>query len=158
MAQGYWQQPVLTRDTFHAQLADSSDQPFLRTGDLGFLLDSELFITGRRKNLIIVRGRNYYPQDIERTVERSHYALRAGAGAAFTVEHADELRLVVVQEIERQHHKADATEIMAAARQAVVELALVSTSSTAEVDALLQRLADMDEDEAQQLAIELGGG
>ena len=86
---------------FGAHLADSGEGPFLRTGDLGFLRDGELFVTGRLKDLIIVRGRNHYPQDIEATVERCHPALRAGGGAAFSVEVDGEERLVVVQEVDR---------------------------------------------------------
>jgi acyl-CoA synthetase (AMP-forming)/AMP-acid ligase II len=70
MAQGYWNQPDVTETTFHAHLQDTGDGPFLRTGDLGFMLDGELFVTGRLKDLIILRGVNYYPQDIEPTAAR----------------------------------------------------------------------------------------
>ncbi len=70
---------------FQAQLRDTGSGPFLRTGDLGFLLDGELFVTGRLKDVMIVRGRNHYPQDIELTVEQSHPALRLNSGAAFLV-------------------------------------------------------------------------
>ncbi|HYH44833.1 MAG TPA: acyl-CoA dehydrogenase family protein, partial [Thermoanaerobaculia bacterium] len=80
--------------------AESGDGPFLRTGDLGFLEEGELFVTGRLKDLIILRGRNLYPQDLERTVEQSHPALRPGCGAAFSIEAAGEERLAVVQEID----------------------------------------------------------
>ena len=83
MAQGYWQRDDETTETFRAQLSDGRG-PFLRTGDLGFLADGELFVTGRLKDLIIMRGVNHYPQDIELTVERSHPALRPGCGAAPT--------------------------------------------------------------------------
>jgi myxalamid-type polyketide synthase MxaB len=69
VAQGYWNRPEQTAETFKAYLADTQVGPFLRTGDLGFLLAGELFITGRLKDLIIVQGRNHYPQDIESTVE-----------------------------------------------------------------------------------------
>ncbi|MEB3357149.1 MAG: fatty acyl-AMP ligase [Synechococcales bacterium] len=103
VAQGYWNQPGQTQSTFHAYLADREEGPFLRTGDLGFLLDGELFITGRLKDLMIIRGQNHYPQDIELTVEQSHPALRAGSGAAFTVEVKGEERLVIVQEVERSY-------------------------------------------------------
>ena len=72
--------------TFRARLKDTGEGPFLRTGDLGFLQDGELFVTGRLKDLIIVRGVNYYPQDIERTVQQSHPRLRPDCGAAFAVE------------------------------------------------------------------------
>ena len=67
-------------------LADTGEGPFLRTGDLGFLRDGELFVTGRLKDLIIIDGRNVYPQDIELTVEQSHPAMRPGCCAAFSVD------------------------------------------------------------------------
>ncbi len=72
VAQGYWQRGEETSRTFHAYLKDTGEGPFLRTGDLGFLQGGELFITGRLKDLIIIRGLNHYPQDIERTVTKSH--------------------------------------------------------------------------------------
>ncbi len=119
VAQGYWDQPDATAATFGAHVAGDSDGPFLRTGDLGFIQDGELFITGRLKDLIIIRGRNHYPQDIELTVERSHPALRPGCGAAFALEVGGEERLVVAQELERQHRDVDIAEVAAAIRQAV---------------------------------------
>ena len=76
VAGGYWRKPEETQQTFNAQLQDTKEGPFLRSGDLGFLLDGELFITGRIKDMIIIRGQNHYPQDIELTVENSHPALR----------------------------------------------------------------------------------
>lgn len=100
VAQGYWEQPEATRQAFHAYLS-TGEGPFLRTGDLGFLRDGELFVAGRVKDIIIIRGRNHYPDDIELTVERSNTALRPGCGAAFSVEIKGEERLVVVQEVSR---------------------------------------------------------
>ena len=97
VAQGYWQREAESRETFQASLAVTGERPFLRTGDLGFLKDGELFVTGRLKDLIIIRGRNHYPHDIERTVEECHPALRPGAGAAFAITEGDEEQLVVVQ-------------------------------------------------------------
>lgn len=117
---GYWNRPEETEQTFCAYLKDTAEGPFLRTGDLGFLHNGELFITGRAKDLIIIRGRNLYPQDIELTAERSHSVLRAGCGAAFTIEVDDEERLVVVQEVEFRA-KPNVDEVTAAIRQAVVE-------------------------------------
>jgi len=70
--------PEESDQTFRARLSDNGDGPFLRTGDLGFIHAGQLFVTGRLKDLIIIRGRNHYPQDIESTVERSHEALQAG--------------------------------------------------------------------------------
>jgi len=102
VAQGYWRQPELTDEVFHARLQDTGEGPFLRTGDLGFIRDGELFVTGRLKDLIIIHGRNYYPQDVELTVEQAHRRLRSGGCAAFSVETDDREQLVVVQEVERR--------------------------------------------------------
>ncbi|MDF5727867.1 MAG: amino acid adenylation domain-containing protein [Rhizonema sp. PD38] len=122
VALGYWQRFEETEKTFRAQLQDAGEETFLRTGDLGFILDGELFVTGRIKDLIIILGRNYYPQDIELTVERSHKALRFNGGAAFSVEVNGEERLVVVQEIERdQLENLDVSEVVEAIHQAVAE-------------------------------------
>ncbi len=120
VAQGYWNQPEDSEQTFRARLADEGKGHFLRTGDLGFIHADHLFVTGRRKDLIIIRGRNHYPQDIERTVERSHEALRPGCGAAFSVEVGTEERLVVLQEIERRYiRKLDAEGVIGSIRQSV---------------------------------------
>src|SRR5262249_1250708 len=102
VAQGYWNRPEETAYTFRGFLSDSGKGPFLRTGDLGFVRDGELYVTGRLKDLIIIRGTNHYPQDIEWTVEQCHSALRPGAGAAFTVEDGGDEHLVIVQEAERR--------------------------------------------------------
>jgi acyl-CoA synthetase (AMP-forming)/AMP-acid ligase II/thioesterase domain-containing protein/acyl carrier protein len=96
---GYWNRPDATADTFCAMLQDTGEGPFLRTGDLGFFQSGEIFITGRIKDLIILRGRNYYPEDIELTVEKCHKAMRAGGAAAFSVEIGKEERLIIVQEL-----------------------------------------------------------
>ncbi|HEX8149148.1 MAG TPA: condensation domain-containing protein, partial [Pyrinomonadaceae bacterium] len=117
---GYWNRPEETAHAFHAHLADSGDGPFLRTGDLGFLKDGRLFVTGRLKDLIVIRGRNHYPQDIELTVERSHPALRPGCGAAFSVEAGDEERLVIVQEVEYRQ-RPDVESLIEEIRQAAAE-------------------------------------
>ena len=97
---GYWNRPEETAATFGAKLAGEEPTRFLRTGDLGFFADGALYVTGRIKDLIIIRGQNHYPQDIELTVERSHAALRPGCGAAFAVDIESEERLVIAQEIE----------------------------------------------------------
>lgn len=99
IAKGYWKRPYETDETFGALLPDGKG-PFLRTGDLGFLKEGALFVTGRLKDLIVIQGRNHYPQDIERTVERSAAIFRPGCGAAFSVEINGEERLVLVQEID----------------------------------------------------------
>jgi acyl-CoA synthetase (AMP-forming)/AMP-acid ligase II len=138
IAQGYWGKPQETQETFQAYLADTGAGPFLRTGDLGFIKDGELFVTGRLKEIILIRGRNNYPQDIELTVQNSHPALRPSCGAAFTVEVKEEERLVVVQEVERTWlRKIDTDEVKRAIRKAVVQeydlqvyaIALIRTGS-----------------------------
>ena len=86
VALGYWHNSKLTQETFQAYRQDTGEGPFLRTGDLGFILNQELFITGRLKDIIIIRGQNYYPQDIELTVAKSHPSLPLGSGAAFGIE------------------------------------------------------------------------
>ncbi|GBF80593.1 fatty acyl-AMP ligase [Aphanothece sacrum] len=123
VAKGYWQQPEKTQDTFDAYLADTQVGPFLRTGDLGFLTeDGELFVTGRLKDVLIIRGRNHYPQDIELTVEQSHPALRQSCGAAFVVGTSDKERLIIVQEVERTYlRKIDSNEVIKAIREAVAK-------------------------------------
>ncbi|MHC5820978.1 MAG: amino acid adenylation domain-containing protein, partial [Nostoc sp.] len=120
VGQGYWNRTQETEQTFHAYLKDTKEGPFLRTGDLGFLHNEELFITGRAKDLIIIRGKNLYPQDIELTAERSHLSLRSGANAAFTVEVNNEERLFVVQELEFRA-KPNLAEVASAIRQAITE-------------------------------------
>ncbi|MEH2082889.1 MAG: fatty acyl-AMP ligase [Nostoc sp.] len=122
VAGGYWNRLDLTQETFNAQLqdTDTESKPFLRTGDLGFLHDGELFITGRLKDVIIIRGRNYYPQDIELTVEKSHPALRPSCGSVFTIEVNGIEQLVVVQELERSYlRKLDTNEVLRNIRQAI---------------------------------------
>lgn len=103
VAQGYWRRGEETQHAFHARLLGSNGhgKTFLRTGDLGFFHEDELFVAGRLKDLIIIRGLNHYPHDIELTTEKSHPAVRPGCGAAFTIETGENPRLVVVYEIER---------------------------------------------------------
>ena len=121
IAKGYWRNEEATQETFSAHTADG-DGPYMRTGDLGCMIDGELYITGRQKDVIIIRGRNHYPQDIEFTVQQSHVALKSDAGAAFAVEIDGEERLVVVQEVERKYRMRLVAEVVSAAiRQAVAE-------------------------------------
>lgn len=104
VGQGYWNKPELTNETFHATTS-RGDTGYLRTGDLGFMDDGELFVTGRLKDLIIVRGVNRYPQDIEQTVERTDPRLQAGAAASFAVDLNGRECLIVMAEVERARHK-----------------------------------------------------
>lgn len=100
VSSGYWAREDETARVFQGHLADSGEGPFLRTEDLGLMLDGELFVAGRRKDLIILHGRNIHPQDIERVAEESHPALRQGGCAAFSVDVDGEERLVIVQEVD----------------------------------------------------------
>ena len=108
VTRGYWR-------------GEESFVPYLHTGDLGMLVDGELYVAGRLKDLIIIRGRNFYPQDIERTVESSHPALQEGACAAFSVPDAAGEKLVVAQELKREYlGEADRSEVRATIRAAVI--------------------------------------
>lgn len=115
VASGYWGRPEETAATFQARTAEG-EGPFLRTGDLGFLRRGECFITGRLKDLIIIRGRNHYPDDIESTVCEAHEALRPGGAAAFAIEGGEEAKLVVVAEV----HRTFLGQIDAHTRQAIL--------------------------------------
>lgn len=121
VAKGYWQRAEESDRTFRAYTEDSKEGPFLRTGDLGFIQDGELFVTGRIKDLIIIRGTNHYPQDIEWTVQQLHPALRPDYGATFSIEIDGEERLVVVQEVERQQQNIDFDQVIGEIRQAIAE-------------------------------------
>ncbi len=119
VARGYWNQDTVNREIFQAKLEGRNGQTYLRTGDLGFRIDGELYITGRLKDLIIIRGRNHYPQDIERIASEAHAAV--GLGVAFAVELGREEKLVVVHQVHREHRKADFDEVIRAMRKAIVE-------------------------------------
>lgn len=123
VAAGYWQRSDATTETFQARLqGEPQAGPYLRTGDLGFMQAGELYITGRIKDLIIIRGTNHYPQDIEWTVQQLSPALRPDYGAAFSIIDEGEEKLVVVQEVERsQQLTLAADEILADIRQAISE-------------------------------------
>ncbi len=121
---GYWNKEQETCETFGAVLPEFPGKRYLRTGDLGFTHDGQLYVTGRLKDLIVIRGANHYPQDIERTAENAHPALRKGGwGAAFTLDDAAETPiLVVVHEVERTaRKKIDVQEVSLAIMQAVTE-------------------------------------
>jgi 8-amino-7-oxononanoate synthase len=120
VGQGYWRQPEESRRAFDARLSGTGAGPFLRTGDLGFMRDGQLYVTGRRDDLIIVRGMNRYPQDIEATARGSHPLLESGYGAAFGACDQERQRLVLVQEVARKEG-ADLTSVLEAIRGAVLE-------------------------------------
>ena len=123
VARGYWRNLDAGEGVFGARIVGEADEIWLRTGDLGFLDGTgELFITGRIKEIVIIRGANHYPQDIEDTVQSCHPALRRHGGAAFTIlDDRRAERLVVVQEVERtQRHHIEPSEIIDRIREAIV--------------------------------------
>ncbi len=121
VAQGYWNNLEATSLAFHGSLANEHQSQFLRTGDLGFLHNEQLFVTGRTKDLIIINGRNIYPHDIESVAERAHEANRVGGVAAFSIDAGNTEHLVIAQELERGYRKFDPHEVTAAIREAVLE-------------------------------------
>jgi amino acid adenylation domain-containing protein len=121
VAAGYWGRPEETAATFGACLASGGEGPFLRTGDLGFLAGGELHVTGRLKDLLVIRGRNLYPQDLEAAAEASHPAARPGGAAAFSVPGEGEELLVLVQEVDTRGGP-DLDEVAARLRRAVADL------------------------------------
>ena len=118
LAQGYWNRAEETEQVFGACVA-GRDGRFLRTGDLGFFRDGELFVTGRVKDVIIIRGRNHYPQDIEQSAEEAHSAVLPGAAFALADESGE--RLVVVHQLDRQFRGSNYQEIIQAIRRTIVE-------------------------------------
>lgn len=117
VARGYWNKPAETAETFQAYTTESGEGPFLRTGDLGFLNNGRLYITGRIKELIIINGVNHYPQDIEETVQSLSDAFRVHAGAAFGF---DDDKLGIVQGINRAKVSPEELQaLIAQLRQAV---------------------------------------
>jgi acyl carrier protein len=121
VARGYWNRPDENGRTFDARLADDPMHSYLRTGDLGFVSDGQLHVAGRVKDVIIIRGRNYYPHDIELSVQNAHAALQPGGGAAFSMDIDGQERLVVVHEIDRQHRKADLRQVIRNIRRQIIE-------------------------------------
>lgn len=118
--QGYWRNEAATAATFHAEISGRPGLPHLRTGDLGFLRDGELYVTGRLKEVLIIRGRNHYPQDIEATAGTAHPALRQGGGAAFSIDVDGVEQLCLVHEVEREAlRRIDRPAILRAVRAAV---------------------------------------
>lgn len=119
VACGYLDLPEDNQAVFSARLADMAEGPFLRSGDLGFLHEGELFVTGRLKDLIIIRGRNHYPHDVEWSAAHGHPLLRPSGSAAFSVDRDGQERLIVLQEIERDHGEQDAADALDSIRRAV---------------------------------------
>lgn len=116
ISDGYWRQPEQTARTFQARLA-SGEGPFLRTGDLGFLHAGELYVTGRLKDMLIIRGKNIYAVDLEQAAEQAHLALLPAASAAFSVPVGQEEGLVLVHEVRPEYADLDVGEVSAAIRR-----------------------------------------
>jgi thioester reductase-like protein len=117
---GFWNKPDLTKELFEASLKGentNNHNSYLRTGDLGFIHDGELYICGRAKDMIIIRGLNYYPQDIEKVVEESTEQVRKGYVAAFGIEDDGEEKLVVVAGVKNNKSIPDPIKILEAIRK-----------------------------------------
>jgi thioester reductase-like protein len=127
--QGYWNNPELTLRQFRARLVDDTpyDDGYLRTGDMGFIHKGELYVCGRIKDMIILRGQNYYPQDIEHVVEKSSSLIRHNCVAAFQVQEDSEPALAIVAEVKNPRALPEARKIAAAIRNYLnVEVAVIS--------------------------------
>jgi thioester reductase-like protein len=127
--QGYWNNPELTLKQFRARLVDDTpyDDGYLRTGDIGFIHNGELYVCGRIKDMIILRGQNYYPQDIENVVEKSSSLIRHNCVAAFQVQEESEPALAIVAEVKNPRALPEARKIAAAVRNYLnVEVAMIS--------------------------------
>jgi acyl-CoA synthetase (AMP-forming)/AMP-acid ligase II len=122
IAQGYWQKPEATKQTFRAFIADTKEGPFLRTGDAGFVDENgQLFISGRLKDMMVLHGRNIFPQDIEQLVEECSPTLNPVSSAAFSLIIEGEERLVVVQEVTRSEvRKIDSDHIIKKIRRTIM--------------------------------------
>jgi amino acid adenylation domain-containing protein len=132
VARGYWNRDQETEQTFEAYLAETGEGPFLRTGDLGYIENGELFVAGRIKDLVIIRGLNHYPQDIELTVRQSNPVLESGLCAVFSIEEADQERLVIAQELSR--HERDPSRLIEGIREAVAREHEIQTHAIVLID------------------------
>jgi acyl-CoA synthetase (AMP-forming)/AMP-acid ligase II len=123
IGQGYWQKPEASEATFRARIVGLEHEgPFLRTGDLGFVQDGELYVAGRLKDVIIVRGVNHYPQDIEASVEAANEAMQPAGAAAFSIDDGGGERVVVVAEVQRTAlRRIDPVRLVAQLRQRILE-------------------------------------
>jgi amino acid adenylation domain-containing protein len=120
VGQGYWRQPELSAEVFAAHLEDGAG-PYLRTGDLGVWRNGELHITGRIKDVIIIRGQNVYPQDLERTAMRSHQSLRPGCTAAFALQRDGGEVVAIAQEVDQGYPQPELEKIAACIRAAIAK-------------------------------------
>ncbi|HEX4569714.1 MAG TPA: fatty acyl-AMP ligase, partial [Dongiaceae bacterium] len=121
LGRGYWNRPEASQEFFSARIEDSGEGPFLRTGDLGFVEDGQVYIVGRKKDLIIANGGNHHPEEIEWSVEQSHPMIRAGCVAAFTIDDDEGTVLAVLAELAspRNVESGDHAAVIRAIRKAV---------------------------------------
>ena len=119
VARGYWNREEETRQVFGARIKNEPGGPYLRTGDMGVKNKRQLFIVGRLKDLIIVRGRNLYPEDLELLAQGCDEGLRRGSGAAFSVDDDGQQRIVLVQEVSRTHKLKDPEAVAAKIRETI---------------------------------------
>lgn len=119
VSRSYWHKPRETQTALLARLARTGAGPFARTGDLGFMLDGELHVVGRIKDLIVADGEQHHPQDIERTVERTSPVLCLGRGAAFLAAVGGEERLVVAYEVDHNAGAVNVADVAESIRTAV---------------------------------------
>ena len=130
VARGYWQNRKATMETFNQVIADSGEGGFLRSGDLGYIHENELYITGRLKDLIIIRGQNYYPSDIETIAVKAHPSLELGGTIAFGIDTIEGEKLVIVQELKRVFRDTSETkEIIFKIRNAITSQFEISPSA-----------------------------
>lgn len=120
VSSGYWGLPEVSAERFNQQVANTGESDFFRTGDLGFVHQQELFIVGRRKELIILAGRNFYPQDLELAVQSADAAFKTDGGAALSVENDNQEQLVFFQEVQRPK-KQDLQQLLTIARSTLTE-------------------------------------
>jgi thioester reductase-like protein len=168
---GYWRRPELSAEIFEARLdGETGGRTWLRTGDLGFLHDDELYICGRLKDTIIVRGLNYYPQDIEAIVEKEPH-IRKGCVAAFSHDRGDTEALVIVAEVRDKRHMPDARTLnqrlfeglgITAATIAFIDARTIPKTSSGKIARHLVRQQWLDDELAvvasTTLAVEQGDG
>lgn len=119
VAQGYWNREEESTEVFRARTADDSDTPYLRTGDVGFVHDGQLYIVSRIADLIVVWGRNIYPDDVELAVQEGSPTFRSGAGAAFAIDRGATEGMVMVQEVYRTARDIDTNALLLEARRAI---------------------------------------
>jgi acyl-CoA synthetase (AMP-forming)/AMP-acid ligase II len=121
VALGYWQRPEHTAASFLAHISRQGETAYLRTGDLGYVSNGELYVTGRAKDVVIIYGKKYLPQDLEDEAERSHSSLNPGGGAVFNLQNAEHPHLVLVFELKREWlRRADPGEVAECVRAAVL--------------------------------------